>query len=153
MPTTLDLDIVDGVTLAAWVRPEISDQAYACLIDKDYLTGYSFGMHGGTAADTVHLTAYITDVSFGSGDLVPFATGVWSHVVFTYDEESGAGKFYVNGVLVGTLTRDVAIGTNDVDLRIGRAVHGDTYRGGLDQVAVFNRAINAEEVAELYAFE
>lgn len=148
-----DLDITGGITLAAWVRPEVSDQAYACVIDKDYDTGYSFGMHGGTAADTVFLTAYITDHGCSSSEVVPFATGEWSHVVFTYDEGVEEAKFYVNGVLAGSLTRDVAIGTNDVDVRIGVSKHGDTYRGGIDQVAVFNRALTAEEVTELYAFE
>jgi hypothetical protein len=149
-----DLDITGGITLAAWVRPEPADQAYSAVVDKDYLTAYSLGMYGGIASpDTVHLTAYIADQSFGSSEVVPLGTGVWSHVVFTYDEESGEGKFYVNGVLAGSSTRDVAIGTNDVDVYIGKAYHGDTYLGGIDQVAIFNRALTAEEVNDLLAFE
>jgi hypothetical protein len=148
-----DLDITGAITLAAWIRPDISDQAFASIVDKDYFTGYSFGMNGGVAADTVNLTAWVSGSWFASDDVVPFATGAWSHVAFTYDEETGEGKFYVNGEYAGGTPHDVAIGVNDVDLHIGVAYHGDTYRGAIDELAIFNRALTAAEVNQLFEFE
>jgi hypothetical protein len=148
-----DLDITGAITIAAWVKPEVSNHAFAAVVDKDYLSAYSFGVHGGVGPDTVRVIAFILDQLFESDEVVPFATGTWSHIAFTYDEAVGEGKFYVNGAFAGSTAHDVAIGASDAELRIGVSTYGDTYSGAIDQLAIFERALTAPEVHSLYAFE
>jgi len=148
-----DLDVTGAITLAAWVRPDISNHCYAAVIDKNYDEAYSLGMHGAADPDTVHIRAYLTDVDFHTGDMVPMGTSTWSHIAFTFDEGTDEARFYFNGSCVETLVSPVAIGTCDKNLRIGRAYYGDRYSGGVDQAAVFDRALTPAEVHALYGFD
>jgi hypothetical protein len=148
-----DLDITGSLTLAAWLNPDPSPYAYAAFVDKDYfLTSYSFGIHGASGADTVTMVAFLVDEHFWSDEVVPVGTGEWSHVAFTYSAASGKGKFYFNGAPAGSTVHQVAMTASGEDLRIGTSKYRDKYRGAIDQLAIFNRALTPEEVNELFTF-
>jgi hypothetical protein len=153
IPSRGAFDITGEITLAAWVQPELRDNAYCTIVDKDYDAAYSMGVGGATAPDTTALRLYVSDWHFWTSEAVPFGTGEWTHVACSYDESSGVAKFYVNGTLRDSLEYQIDIGISDEDLRIGRSAYGDDYEGGIDQVAVFDRALTPAEVAELYAFD
>jgi hypothetical protein len=154
VPDHPDLDITGGITLAAWVKPEASDRAYAAVIDKKYTEAYSFGMYGGISdPDTVALISYISYEADGSPSIVPMGTGVWSHIAYTFMDATGKGRFYLNGSVADSSTRSIVLTTSDEDLRIGGAYLTDDYKGAIDQVAVFNRALTPAEVRELYEFQ
>lgn len=77
-----------------------------------------------------------------------FSTNVWHCVVGTF--EDSVQKLYVDGVLVGTridsfATLDHCTNTN---LLIGRWWNGDPipFKGKIDEVRVYNRALNQTEV-------
>jgi hypothetical protein len=154
VPDDPELDITGGITLAAWVRPEASDRAYAAVIDKKYTEAYSFGIYGGvTDPDTVEMISYISHAGAFTQPLVPMGTGVWSHIAYTFEDASGKGRFYLNGAVVDSSTRASGLATSDEDLYIGGSFLGDGYKGAIDQVAIFNRALTPVEVGELFAFE
>jgi hypothetical protein len=148
-----ELDITGEITLAAWVRPEFSNHAYNAVIDKNYDEAYSLGMSGAVEPDTVAIRGYVTDESFWHSQAIPYGTGTWTHIAFTFVDSTGRGEFYINGAPVGGTTRSITLGTCDKDLRIGVAYYRDRYRGAIDQVAVFNRALSPQEIAALFAFE
>jgi hypothetical protein len=148
-----NLDITSSITLATWIRPEPSDHAYNAVIDKNYEEAYSLGLDGGTVADTVAVRAYVADHPIWMNQLVPYGTETWSHVVFTFVDSTGRAEVYLNGVSVGGENTSATLGTCDKDLRIGVAYHGDRYKGAIDQVAIFDRALSAAEVGELFVFE
>ena len=78
-------------------------------------------------------------------------TGVWYHVVGTYDGTSV--KIYVNGSLENSATYSATPGTTNQPLVIGRwyGNYNDYYTDGkIDQVRIFNKAISATEVTALY---
>jgi hypothetical protein len=148
-----DLDITGSLTLAAWINPDPSPYAYAAIVDKDYyLTAYSFGVHGASSADTVTIIAFLVDVGFWSDEIVPVGTGEWSHVAFTYSAGTGEGKFYFNGAPAGGAVKEVTMTASGEDLRIGTSKYRDKYKGAIDQLAVFNRALTPVEVNELFLF-
>jgi len=148
-----ELDITEALTISAWVKPGLTVYAFATLVDKAYLSAYSFGMGGASAPDTVSLEAFLAYQGFLSDEVVPIGTGAWSHVAFTYDAGTGEGKFYLNGALVGGESHGVAMTGTDSELRIGTSIYADKYKGAIDQLALFNRALTAGEVTELYTFE
>jgi arabinan endo-1,5-alpha-L-arabinosidase len=87
------------------------------------------------------------DGSFNS----PIPVGSWSHLVMAVDH--GTLRLYLNGALVNTLTgfpdvftpaaqRQFAIGVNFWDV---------PYAGLVDQLKIYDEAVNAEVVSQLYA--
>ena len=76
--------------------------------------------------------------------------GEWTHIVATFANEQKA--LYINGRLVGEGTAPLSLNTQR-PLRIGGgATEGAGnyfFRGMLDEVRIYNRALSAEEVAGL----
>jgi len=108
----------------------------------------SLPTHGKPVWTTNHSNG-ISDMDSGNGNELP--VGTWTHVVMTHD---GAKDFiYMNGVqvaekdVVGTLdntTYPLGIGYNPID-------GGNWFNGDMDEVQVYNVALDAAEVAALYA--
>jgi hypothetical protein len=79
--------------------------------------------------------------------------GVWHHVVCTYN---GAQlRIYQNGVLTATLNHTGSISNTGVALMLGRQANGTpsggiTYRGDWDEVKIYNRALNLNEIQTIY---
>ncbi|MEI6666710.1 MAG: MBG domain-containing protein [Acidobacteriota bacterium] len=89
-----------------------------------------------------------------SGAMTPVNT--WSHVAVTYD--SGAVKTYLNGVLVNTVPASGPLAGTPSYFEIGgRHQTADqpgfrqNFSGSIDEVAMFNRALTAAEVARLFS--
>jgi hypothetical protein len=83
-------------------------------------------------------------------------TDTWYHLVSVVNMESGNMEFYGDGILRGTNTLiDFDFSSNTV-LRFG--VRGDLYTGAygdyllgvVDDVRIYNRALIAEEITQLY---
>ena len=76
--------------------------------------------------------------------------GTWTHVVGTYD--GSTVKIYTNGLLVQSLAYAAALTHSAAPLLIGDAAGTGNYHwaGGLDEVAVYSRALTASEVAQHY---
>jgi hypothetical protein len=77
-------------------------------------------------------------------------TGVWYHVIGTYDGETL--KLYVDGQLVD-LNEDPSgpLNTSSVPLAIGTwsSPNTDYFHGLIDEVGIWNRVLSADEVAAL----
>ncbi len=148
-----DLDITGSLTLAAWLKPDPSPYAFAAVVEKDYYySGYSLGVEGAVSADTVKAVAFLVDEGFWSDEAVPVGTGEWSHIAFTYSAATGEGKFYLNGAPAGSQVHQVSMTASSEDLIIGTSKYRDKYKGAIDGLAVFNRALTPDEVEELFMF-
>jgi hypothetical protein len=80
--------------------------------------------------------------------------GNWYHIVMTHDGTSLKG--YLDGNIIGTVSTGTTTqspgGTNHN--RIGQRGDGSTsyaFKGDIDQVRIFNRALDGDEVFNLYA--
>ncbi len=153
VPDDDELDITGAITMAAWVNPEASDRAIAPVIWKDHSEGYLFGMWGGIAdPETTYMRAYIGGTVVGTDKLIPMGMDVWSHIAFTFDEATDRYRFYFNGSVVDSGLRTEVIGTSEADLHIGYGPGAGGYKGKIDEVAIFDRALTPSEIAELLMF-
>ncbi len=83
---------------------------------------------------------------FAVEDSVPFSINIWHHVAVTYDAATTTLKLYKDGVLVDT--------NNDVDpvdggnmVRLGAFNDADNlFKGTIDEVRVWNRALSVTEI-------
>lgn len=82
----------------------------------------------------------------------PFHSGDWTHVAFTLDgfntgEPTGVSKLYLNGKLTGQLSSRVQTFTWQEEQ--SAIMIGLSYVGLMDDLAVFHRALTAEEIQML----
>ena len=98
---------------------------------------------------TTNNSSGISDMD--SGDNGIMAVGAWQHWVFVHDGAQDA--IYLNGQKIaekavsGTLnatTQNVGIGYNNID-------NANFFHGSIDEVRMYNVALNADAVAALYA--
>ncbi|MCP4453116.1 MAG: LamG domain-containing protein, partial [Planctomycetes bacterium] len=75
--------------------------------------------------------------------------GVWTHVAVTFDPgQSGGAVFYLNGVETDRMTAS-AINAGSGPSEIGHNQWGQFYVGQIDDVAVFNHILTAEEIQDI----
>jgi D-aminopeptidase len=74
------------------------------------------------------------------------STTDWTHLAMTYD--GTMQRFYVNGVEVGTHAQTGSMAVGDEPLRIGgdATFAGEFFKGLIDEVKVYNRALTAAEI-------
>ncbi|TVM03181.1 MAG: hypothetical protein CV087_06635, partial [Candidatus Brocadia sp. WS118] len=82
-------------------------------------------------------------------------TGRWYHAVGTYNKTTGEQKLYLNGELVDSQTHPagntIVPLTLYSDMRIGHSrVNNGYFKGMIDGVRLYNRALSDEEVQDIY---
>ncbi|MBE0535551.1 MAG: hypothetical protein IH624_07765 [Phycisphaerae bacterium] len=85
----------------------------------------------------------------GLGDNI-LPTGEWTHVAVTFDGANAV--MYVNGAQAGGPNAYQFGGKSDAHIYLGAAnAGGDLYKGALDDVRIYNYALDDVAVARLYA--
>jgi hypothetical protein len=154
VPSRGAFDLTGEFTLAVWIRADFPPYAFASIIDKGFFEGaYCLGVPGRVEPGTTALTLYVADEEAWAADAVPMGTGQWVHVACTFSDSTDTAEFFVDGESVGSMAHDAALGTTEYDLRIGTDQWRDAFRGGIDQVAVFDTVLTPAEITELYEFD
>ena len=91
----------------------------------------------------------------GSSDSVAIQKNQWYTVVYTYD--GNVANFYVNGALTSSIPNvtPVTFTPNVLDLLIGKHENPSYpyyFKGVIDEIRIYNRAINNQEVGYLDLF-
>ena len=86
----------------------------------------------------------------------PFARGKWTHIVFTFENfntgrDDGMAQLYLDGTPAATLGPRRQTFTWDEDKSV--IALGLSYIGLWDELAVFNRALTAEEIRQLHGLK
>ncbi len=94
-------------------------------------------------------------IAYTVNSSVPINDNVWHHVVATYDNTTM--RIYVDGSLAGNASYGFgALPTNGLPVFIGRnydsANSSGYFNGSIDEVAVFNRSLNASEIQQMYNY-
>lgn len=142
--TELSLDGVDliggtnTVSLSFWVEP-YTISSFQDVINIGAMRAYI------TDAQTLNVNLFLGGVANTVG--VPMRTYQWQHVVFTHD--GSTNSIYLNGALVDQVA---ATGTIDVSTSnfIGSAGGASFYQGAVDDISLYDVALNANEVRDLY---
>ena len=148
--SSLNVGQSEGLTVEAWINPADAVNAYP-LADwsRDLANSTAFGL-----ANSGALYGYIGNgegryvyISSPPGIIMP---NVWQHVAFTYHKASRLGRLYHNGLEVAVRSFGVLHPDTDADFRIGQRLGYDSYRGLLDEVSLYNRALNVDEIQQVY---
>ncbi|WMX47315.1 LamG domain-containing protein [Streptomyces roseicoloratus] len=147
-------------TVSAWVRLEDGSANYTALAQDPVMSGgwYS-AFYLGYRADSKTWELRTSPKEGPDGDISnqivrakqPAALGVWTHLAAVYDNATKQIDLYVNGESQGP--RAVAPSwTSTGRLQMGRAwwrgAYYDYWKGSIDEVAVWQRALKAGEIAD-----
>jgi hypothetical protein len=150
--STLD---VTNMTLAFWFRLDSSSTARE-LVNKMGAEGtqsLSFGSEYSGGSGRIYFRIS-TGGTIGSLTDLPSTTviamGTWYHFCGTYD--GSAMRIYINGVLENSTPKSGAIYNSTEEVKIGRYGYSSAwvFHGAIDNVAIWNRALSANEVSEVH---
>ena len=144
VPGSASLALVSGMTIEAWVRPNLLG-GWRTVALKETATGLAYALYAHDNAPHPAVTA-----NFGGADqsavglqALPIAT--WTHLAATYD--GAVMTLYVNGTEVRTQPATGSFVQSAQPLSIGgNAVWGEYFAGAIDQVRIYDRALSAAQI-------
>jgi hypothetical protein len=147
VPDASSLDISrTGFTIAAWVNPQTTS-GWRTVALKERGGGLGYALYGTSTSARPSAHAYTsTDQVTRAPGAVP--VGQWTHLTATWDLVTL--RLYVNGTLVSQRPVAGTLAVADGALRIGgNGVWGEFFRGRIDELRVYNRALSSSDVAAI----
>ena len=138
------LRMTKAVTIEAWVKPSTTT-GWRTVVLKERPDQLSYALY---AANEQHRPAghifTSRDTAVAGGTALPVNT--WSHLASTWD--GNTQTLYVNGKKVASAALKGSVVNSSKPLRIGgNALWSEWFKGSIDDVRVYNRALSATEVA------
>ena len=136
-------------SLSVWVKPSGNRSGYEFLVGKtngqgSWISGYAFVNMSG---DPRNLYFYVNNYS-SETTKVPVLSGKWAHLVGVCDGQSV--KLYKNGELVDSRLLSSQVSHSPQDFMVGGDRESYRWTGDMDEVMLFDRALDAEEVKDLF---
>lgn len=138
------LDLTNSMTLMAWIRPTALSSWRTVLL-KAATNHIAYDLYANNPSNR-------PDFELNNGNAVSdlqgtskIALNAWTHVASTFDGTTM--KLYINGVLVSQrLAGTVAWATSGKLYIGGNTIWGEYFKGLIDDVRVYNKALSASEV-------
>ena len=159
VPHSNSISITGDITMSAWVRTNGSNgQNYQTIISKreTYWT-WEYNMTLSYHNNIVHNTKLIGSRAIGAGQQeqvwsnTPYSQNQWEHWVVNIS--GGQLKIYKNGILDISQSFSMVPFSQICPLLFGRnslADMSEQFFGSLDDIGIWNRALTAAEIQQLY---
>jgi hypothetical protein len=163
VPSDDPLEISGALTIGLWMKPgsDIPPTLgyYMSLVSKHqggggglgYTLQFDNGSGGNRGALRFVVGTGTSHIRVGNKD--SWAANTWYHVGISYEPTAVAGnlKFFVDGQVDATADMNVAIGTHGDPLYIGAESGTWQYFDGvIDEVVIWDRALEPNEIEEVY---
>lgn len=160
VPHNTSLDITSAMTISAWVKP-VGNVAWDGILAKSPSDGsvsnhagnYELRIENGTRMPHfLYQRGGVDDTTFPIATSSPVPGDQWSHLAVTVTQ-GGTVDYYLNGVFKESVAIEPTFGaTNTSPLYIGsRADLFTTFDGMIDDVAIFNQALSAQQISSIAA--
>ncbi|HXR04028.1 MAG TPA: LamG domain-containing protein, partial [Verrucomicrobiae bacterium] len=155
IPNASDFNVTSNVTVAAWISVDALTQDWQTIFCRG---DWSWRLHRNDLTD--YAAFHMSGLSGGygaSGGTTDIAVPKrWLHLVGTYQNGVGA-VLYVNGAVEATAAVSGLINISGSDpVTIGAWINGGVlsrqWQGQIDEVRLYNRALTASDVTQLYGF-
>jgi PKD repeat protein len=142
--TSASLNLSKAMTLSAWVYPTATQSGRRTIILKE---ANAYSLYASSSAGPLRPAAGGT--VNGQGTYVygpsPNPVNAWTHLALTYD--GATLRFYVNGTQVASQARAGAFQINANVMRIGGTyINSEFFKGLIDEVRIYNRALTQSEI-------
>ncbi|MCX9082413.1 MAG: carboxypeptidase regulatory-like domain-containing protein [Candidatus Methanoperedens sp.] len=145
------LDLTGSITVEAWVKPGRLETAY--LVKKatrDSTDGYELSLSKATGKAYFRVnqkTSHDTYKLF-SNSSYPVDGNTWVHLAGVFN--GSHVQVYFNGKLENSMPGPANISSNTDNLRIGGPDDSRYFKGTIDEVIIWNRALSPEEINASY---
>jgi hypothetical protein len=149
LKTQTDFSTPESLTVSVWFKADSA--AEGRIIESSWGEGpwiivyRNNAMHVGLLSQTQQFIFESAQVSLG-----------WHCAGFAFDESTRIGRVYLDGIEVGSLQLDTPLrpSVSPCPLWIGgREQTSERFEGYVDDVRIYNRALSATEVGQLYTAE
>ena len=157
IPPTPALDLPGSLTLSLWMKIEepLPTNAVLTLVSRSDDTEYA-SLQVGIGGAGLHAYAYCEakELSINLFHFLISSPQQWYHIAISLDTIRKEGRLYFNGQLRSTtplVSRRIVQSDRPIILgsRITRGVPAEVWKGWMDDVRVYNRALQADEVQAL----
>ncbi|MCD6166783.1 DUF2341 domain-containing protein, partial [bacterium] len=152
------LNMTGDHTLMIWIKPvNWNDGSHRCFFAKGdryfYRANYYMGKSKGNFLKYTWYSSGWRDITYNYQP----PDNVWTQLAYVVNYSSNSVSFYANGVFLSTENADFSsypVITNSDPLYIGGYKNDEgTYEemnADIDEVLIYNRALSAEEISDLY---
>lgn len=145
---------INELTISLWYYANnYTDGSQRILISKRESNGWGTSFQCGL--DSIGSRGVHADFTINGGNSwarynsASLNTGTWYN--YTYVHRVDSAFIYVNGNLVCDTITGGNLGFNSLPLRIGQRPNGaHPFSGKIDDLIIFNRALNKQEISQLY---
>ena len=143
------VNIADALTIEFWIKPDIQPKVNTRIVSKGDTgmgkpEGYQYMVYLRSRKINFHLSNgnKIKDIA------ASVTIGAMQHIVLTWD--GNTMKIFVNGEkkATGKLVGPLNSNDNDRGLYIGSSKGGSYFKGVLNEVRIYNRALSEEKILE-----
>jgi hypothetical protein len=116
------------------------------LITKPNAYGIKIALTPSTAKNYINVNR---NYEAGYTSKMEIDTNNWYHFVYVHDEKTGS-KLFINGKLENSSSENGPLTTNFDRICFGGENNWSNFKGYLDDIAIFNKALDSNEVKALY---
>lgn len=144
------LDFDSELTIAAWVKTNDASSSQ-CILSKN--NAYYVYLYGGTNGARVRIGFSIGGswVSYTTSTSNTVPENTWTHVAVTYDGSNI--RVFLNGSPAGSTAQTGTLSNSNKDIELGTLWNGYRMDGQLDEITLFDTALDASEIEMLYTGE
>lgn len=143
-PHKSSLNVTQAITIAAWIRP--SDVHTRRIISKTNNVGFEFGISSLGKVEFKIING--STILLRSNTSFPSDGNTWIHVAATFNGTTST--IYINGEPDATTSHEMtSIGANTSGLYIGSVLGNNRWRGGLDDLRMYNTALSHTQIQEI----
>ncbi len=139
------LDFARNMTLEAWVNPTTITGAWRTVAIKERPGGLVYALYAGTDNGRPGANVFAGGNEFDAFGTSQITLNTWTHLAMTLDATTL--RLYVNGTQVATRGVSLSMAASTGALKIGgNNVWPEWFKGLIDEVRVYNRALTATEI-------
>ncbi|MFC1782887.1 right-handed parallel beta-helix repeat-containing protein, partial [Planctomycetota bacterium] len=138
-----------AISLEAWIKPDTGIGTYDSVIMKSTNSGWTDGY--GLYYSGGNLIFFVNNYSTASV-AAPITLDQWSYVVATYSVADGELRLYINdnAPVTAAYSTTITHTTNSLLIGQGTGSNGYTWKGRLDEVAIYDTALTPAQVSDHY---
>ena len=144
-PDSASLDFTAGVTMEAWVYPTSLAGYKTVMLKEAPPSLYTWALYGSNSTGLAN-GRVVTSADFEARNPAKLPLSTWSHLAVTYD--GATLRLYVNGQQTVQRAATGPLTTSNGPLRIGgNSIWNEWFKGRLDEIRVYSRALSPAELA------
>ncbi|MDA9863899.1 hypothetical protein N9C70_02400 [Flavobacteriales bacterium] len=138
-----------ALTVSVWFYRTSQPETYQAIVDRSLTNNIGWWIEESqVASESLLFKGGVASGNYFTASASLPGFGNWTHVCAIY--EAGQQELFVNGVLTSTDDNEFPLQFPDANLYIGSRTSAAWFHGAIDDVGIWNRALNEAEVEALF---